>query len=104
MKRKLSNEVENNSDQKKISLKYFKLIEPSNGVWQCQCGIKRKQGAKSGYTNLMSHITSSHKNYEQLLSSDQLKLDEYFFVSDKAKQIYGWIDWIVTDRFVSFEH
>lgn len=100
MKRKYEKSNED-SENKKISTVYFKLVEDGlDKNWICKCGTLRVQAKKTGYTNLMSHIRADHKNYQELLKSDgQVKLDEYFFVSDKAAQVYGWIDWIVTDRY-----
>ena len=42
----------------------------------------------------MSHFTQSHKHYEELMkNSGQFNLK--FIVSDKARNLYGWLDWII---------
>jgi hypothetical protein len=50
---------------KQLAEIYFSRDEPKGIVWTCSCGAKRKQSG-SGYTNLVSHITSEHPEHVQL--------------------------------------
>ena len=97
-KRKVSNDDNLNRD---IVKWFFKEKKDNPGVWVCQCSIERKQAEKTGYSNLMSHLRSDHKNYEQTYKNSlhNSNLDKFFSPSDKAIRIYGWIDWIITDRY-----
>lgn len=69
-------------------------IEGDILVYQCKCGVQRKQKKKSGYSNLLSHIHSSHN--DNASSSSQPKME--FFYSNKAKNIFSCIDWIVSEN------
>lgn len=41
----------------------FKEGDKSINVYQCRCGANRKVKEKTGYSNLMSHITQQHPDY-----------------------------------------
>ena len=81
---------------RKLCMEYFTLVEAD--VWQCKCGTKRKQRKNSGWMNLLTHIQQQHKNSNVGASSSNESRNvaiENYFVSDKAKNIFGWLDWII---------
>jgi hypothetical protein len=71
MKRKLSDGERKNQE---IVNHYFNLKEPisiehagtdeEQKLYRCRCGTERSIKIKTGYSNLMSHITGKHTDYE----------------------------------------
>ena len=81
---------------KEIARHYFAPTDIPD-TYQCVCGQVRKQAAKSGYGNLVSHVKTYHKDYEEQI---QCKLRAgagsiLSFVDDKSRNIFCWIEWIV---------
>jgi hypothetical protein len=96
MKRKKS--ADDNKSTKEI-VKFF-FTEKTTGVWICRCSCERKQAAKTGYSNLMSHLRADHPDYEETFKNAQTSnILTYFKASEKASRLYGWIDWVITDRY-----
>lgn len=74
---------------------YFTMLDPEKDTFICKCGIKRQK--RNGYSNLVSHIVSDHPEHSQLgLNKDenQKNIVEYF-VPKKAKNLYGWMRFLV---------
>ena len=57
----------------------------------CRCGTNRRQDTKKSYVNLMSHIREARKEYEEVLQEKE-KNSSMFSVTDKAQNLYGWLD------------
>ncbi|KAL0213091.1 hypothetical protein RCL1_006717 [Eukaryota sp. TZLM3-RCL] len=90
---------------------YFDIIEPSpsncpegKAAWRCR--FCSKSGSpfllfikkKSGFKNMMPHITKVHPNYLQEIRNAR-SLEEYFPKSPKLKydSYAAWLEWIVED-------
>jgi hypothetical protein len=86
---------------------YFKQRGDSN-VWKCSCGCDRTK--LNGWTNLKSHIVGGqHPEWpdvlEALKKNGKGPLDNHFTskITSKAKNLFGWLEWIVmTDQPKSF--
>ena len=59
-------------------------------------GATREQQPKSGCSNLVSHITSSHPNYNELFETQPSK-NQMSFYSLKKVNIFSWLDFILTN-------
>jgi hypothetical protein len=64
------------------------------------CQVVRSQNTKSaGYQNLKNHLINCHKGWEADLRhfmTGRGPMDAFLAqVSDKAKSVYGWLDWII---------
>jgi hypothetical protein len=80
---------------------YFKVTDNPDR-WICRCGKKLKQEKKTGYSNLMSHITKQHKDYINEVQTQKKggQLDKYgFSPCEAAMQIYGWMDLIISEGY-----
>ena len=42
---------------------YFKVSVNCPEKWICRCGKKLKKASNTGYSNLMVHVRTQHKNY-----------------------------------------
>lgn len=82
---------------RQLALLFYTRDSPTSDYWTCRCGNRRKKIATS-YSNLVSHITTAHKDYELIVSSDtdhtQRSIDAYF-QSKKADNYFGWYDFII---------
>lgn len=85
------------SDGRRLAELFFTKDSNNNGYWKCRCGVKRKK-SNSSYANLLSHIRTSHQDYEELLSADgdvsQCQIDR-FFLSSTSKSYFGWFDLVI---------
>ena len=75
---------------------YFVATEVPE-TYQCVCGQLRKQATKTGYGNLVSHVKTNHKDYEEQI---QRKIHAgagsiLSFIDDKSRNIFSWIEWVV---------
>ena len=71
--------------------------------YECRCGIKRSQKKGNGYTNLISHIRAEHSTYlneiqEAKKNEDRRIQSKLPLVTNNAKNIFGWLDWIVSEN------
>ena len=48
---------------------YFVATEVPE-TYQCVCGQLRKQATKTGYGNLVSHVKTNHKDYEEQIQME----------------------------------
>jgi hypothetical protein len=75
-----------------------RLRKTEEATVECkQCKATRKIKSGSGYSNLVSHIYSVHKEYMLLgrdKESNQRLLIEAF-IPKKFRDYYGWIRWII---------
>jgi hypothetical protein len=87
-------------DNKALCLYYFKLENPekSDEKYICKCNTRRTQKPNTGWSNLLSHITTDHPEHVEEYSNHIKKnsLDNYFKPSQKALKIYGWLDFIIS--------
>lgn len=86
---------------------YFKLVESKDGNEKYECKLcmpicRRTKKKGSGLSNLMSHIKLAHPTYLEDVLSKRPLMDQYL-VTKKVSNIFGWIDWIVTDG-LPFSH
>ena len=80
---------------KEVALFYF-TRKPKTSEYTCKCGTQRK--CEAGYENLMTHIRTKHKNFEiEINSSRQSVLN--VFIDPKAKNIFGWLEWVIMNGF-----
>ena len=81
---------------KEIARHYFVATSVPE-MYQCVCGQLRKQAAKTGYGNLVSHVKTNHKDYkEQIQSKICAGAGSILsFVDDKSRNIFNWIEWVV---------
>jgi len=85
------------SSNKEISLKFFTKVNGQDDVWQCKCGVRRKQRKNTGWVNLVTHIQQQHKCDVEKATE---KISSYFggdAVTDKAKNVFGWLDWVCSN-------
>ncbi|KAL0212388.1 hypothetical protein RCL1_006014 [Eukaryota sp. TZLM3-RCL] len=74
-----------------------------DGLWKCKvagCEKTRMQKPGTGYSNLWSHITSHHPDYEILMSQFNENSEsnlERFIVRDMSRNCFYWLDWIMTN-------
>ena len=81
---------------KEIAKHYFVATDTPDS-YQCVCGQVRKQAAKTGYGNLVSHVKTNHKDYEKQIQS-KIRAGAgsiLSFVDDKSRNIFNWIEWVV---------
>src|SRR5690606_3736714 len=101
MKRSLETDQQKTQiSNEEIVQHFYTKVANSTYLWQCKCGAQRKQVNKTGYTNLMNHLSNAHPGFEKDVRESMksgLQLDKYFYPSEKASQIYGWLDWIISD-------
>jgi hypothetical protein len=73
--------------------------QASTDVWICTCGTTRKVKPKTGWTNLVTHVTTNHENWkEELEKSRALSgIEAHFAPDEKSKQIFGWLDFVVSE-------
>jgi len=63
-------------------------------TYLCSCGRKRVQNPKTGYGNLLNHIKSDHKDWEEIMKAKDKK-NPSAFVNKKGANIFKWLEWIV---------
>ncbi|RLN52051.1 hypothetical protein BBJ28_00021775 [Nothophytophthora sp. Chile5] len=77
----------------------FFFEDQGQGVFRCQlCGASRKQQLGSGYSNLLSHLTSTHPDFEETYNAavaSDAPLTHFDFVSEATQQRNQWLQWIV---------
>ena len=84
---------------------YFVTSEENNELHKCrECSRNIKQNVKKGYTNLVVHVTTQHKDeyVEKVRAHIGVAVAGAMdtFVrrsSEKAKNIFGWMEWIVME-------
>lgn len=84
---------------------YFKPLKNDEERYKCKCGKLRKQAKKTGYTNLMDHIRTQHKDYVDVVKNQKQngQLDLAGFTpSEAATQVFGWLDLILTEGYAHF--
>ena len=61
-----------------------------------KCGALRIQNLKHGYNNLINHMNSCKPRWKNELNSvsDQ---QPPIFVSERARNVFGWIEWVVLE-------
>ncbi|KAG6964860.1 hypothetical protein JG688_00007509, partial [Phytophthora aleatoria] len=68
-------------------------------VFRCQlCGASRKQQPGSGYSNLLSHLTSTYPDFEEPYNASVASdgpLSSVGFVSEATQHRYQWLQWVV---------
>lgn len=62
-------------------------------TYLCSCGRKRVQNPKTGYGNLLNHIKSDHKDWEEIMKAKDTK-NPSAFVNKKGANIFKWLEWI----------
>lgn len=73
---------------------------------KCECGNTRNVDLKKGYTNLVSHIKSQHKDWQEVMNafhSDKVSTSKvttpgFSFVNSKSSKIFSWLEWIIMDN------
>jgi hypothetical protein len=82
---------------KDIVSTFFTKLEDSadgKGIYLCSCGRRRVQNLKSGYGNLIGHIKTDHKDWEDVMKAKDKKVPSAF-VNRKGANIFNWLEWIV---------
>lgn len=77
---------------KDVVAKYF--TQKTDGVtWKCKCGKERKKGR--GWSNLMDHISRQHHDTLEEAKKKSGQISHFF--TKKDSNLFGWVDWIVSD-------
>lgn len=104
MKRIAPNESKKDKTASNVEIvnAFFTRDPVDRNLWICKCGKKRKQEPKTGYTNLVNHVKHEHTDVieETLKKQKQGALDKFFVPSSKAINIYGWLDWIISEGYI----
>ena len=66
-------------------------------TYVCQCKTRRIAIQGSGYSNLFSHITQFHPDYQEIMKSKGTNI-QHSFINKKAANIFKWLEWIVMDN------
>ncbi len=79
---------------------FFTKSDEDPEIYVCLCQKERKQRVGSGYQNLTEHIDRCHPDWEHLMgeTAKGSKSKLSYFIDTKATNIYGWIDWIVSEN------
>jgi hypothetical protein len=109
-------------DNKKLCSLFFGKVpyDGSKDLWKCECGTIRKQNAKLGFSNLMSHIKQKHPNYMEVFQMTHAAIEEGrsetktnaatctrpvskqatldFVFDSHSNNIFKWLEWIVMDE------
>ncbi|ETV74064.1 hypothetical protein H257_11375 [Aphanomyces astaci] len=74
---------------------FFTRNAPGSTDWTCRCGVRRAQNG-SGYSNLVSHITSEHPEYNTFDAMNPPAPTALFdiMVPRLVSTVYGWLHWI----------
>ena len=91
---------------KEVFQTYFVTSDEDPKLHKCrECSKAVKQDLTKGYNNLISHVTSSHKEdcFEKIrvFVTGVVEGPMDIFVrrsTEKAKNIFGWMEWIVTEN------
>lgn len=91
------------TENEAASLFYFVKVSSDDSCYDFRCkicpNVVRTMKPGSGFSNLFSHVTGHHPNYQKemaasgSLSGGNRSLD--FFLPSKYKNIYSWLDWII---------
>lgn len=108
--KKSTNNTTNAPTTKDVCLFFMKAMSPlaNNEEYKCtMCGCERKQAQNSGWSNLQSHLQTSHPGYEEEYkkSKEENKTQKWYMkkqASEKAKLIWSWLDWIIMEN-IPFE-
>ena len=89
---------------RRISELFFSKESDDSNIYVCQCGTKRKKTG-SGSQNLVSHVQTAHREYEELFQSQgqltQLQMEK-FYTTSKSSNLHGWFDFIINGLFRFF--
>ena len=80
-------------DNKTFVNHYFSKESNAKEQFICKCGRPRKQDLKRGRGNLMEHIIREHPNYREGVKIAMQCVNFLPVTTEKAKNIFGWIDW-----------
>jgi hypothetical protein len=92
---------------KEVYQTYFITSEGEATLHQCkECSRSVRQNIGKGYANLVSHVTTMHKEdcaqkVKAFMGSAAVNGAMDIFVrrsNEKAKTIFGWMDWIVQEN------
>ena len=72
--------------------------EQTISKFTCSCGTTRSQDLKKGLTNLISHIKSDHKDWEEVMKSKKKTGPQSLFVNRKGNLIFNWMEWVIMDN------
>ncbi|GMF41556.1 unnamed protein product [Phytophthora fragariaefolia] len=77
----------------------FFYEEKVKGDYRCRlCGASRKQSVGSGCGNLLSHLNSTHPDFEETYQASVVTnspLSSFGFVSEATHHRYQWLQWVV---------
>ena len=79
--------------------KHYVILGFERDTWLCKCGRKLKQRKGTGWSNLYAHIKVQHQQKSESVVinlPDQPTLSHpiYGIVSNKAQNLYSWLDWV----------
>lgn len=102
MKRKYETKKAKQINNQDIVNFYFKQDQKAPHKWHCKCGKSRQQAVNSGTTNLVNHVLTDHPNYREEVNNalNQKEIQTYFLPSEKATNIYGWLDWVISEGYI----
>lgn len=102
---KFANGSTNDPNGKEIYDFFFKSLDGEVDRHKCVCGTTLKFAKGKGYTPSVNHIKNVHSDWLSVMQEKLRRphgiIDGYLtLVKDRAKDIYGWIDWIITSNLV----
>ena len=93
---------------KEIYSCFWEPVDEFNKKHKCKyggCGAVRTQNLKNGYSNLKDHIVQNHLDWREMMMKFKNQgtlygpMNKYLYsVGCKAKNIYGWISWVIDEN------
>ena len=82
---------------KAMVAKHFVKVEGEDSKWACACGKVLVQKVNTGYTNLVSHVRTTHPDWlqQQLATQPQITNHTTTRTTTKnANNMYAWLEWV----------
>ncbi|KAG2775699.1 hypothetical protein PC129_g17075 [Phytophthora cactorum] len=78
----------------------FIYADLGEDLFECKkCGRSRKQAPRTGYSNLLGHLSTKHagylEEYAEIEAAAASTMDMFGFVDDVTLTIYLWMRWII---------
>lgn len=67
------------------------------GYYRCRCSTVRQPTPKSGYSNLMQHVTKQHPDFEATMRTAMPGESGTLasWVKQRSITLFGWMEWII---------
>ncbi|ETN11293.1 hypothetical protein PPTG_22571 [Phytophthora nicotianae INRA-310] len=65
--------------------------ETVEGLFRCRCGTLRRQGPRTGYSNLIQHVRSQHPDYADVMrEADDGRGTLQAWIRQRARDVHGY--------------